>query len=292
MRHPILLSFGEVLWDLFPEGPRFGGAPANFACHAAVLGGNVTMLSAVGRDSRGGRALDILRSFGIDTTLIQQTEQGPTGEVRVTLNADGCPSFVIEDPAAWDFIDWPDAVAGRLNQINAVYFGTLAQRHEKSRTTLQHLLAAARSREIHRVLDVNLRLPFYDESLIKQSVAECSVLKLSDEELPDVARACSIPHAENPLQALRALREQNQLALVAMTRGANGAVLVSESETVEHPGIATEVIDTVGAGDAFAAALVIGLIRGVPLERIIDIACKTAAEVCAQAGAVPDLGAN
>lgn len=292
MRHPILLSFGEVLWDLFPEGPRFGGAPANFACHAAVLGGNVTMLSAVGRDSRGGRALDILRSFGIDTTLIQQTEQGPTGEVRVTLNAAGCPSFVIEDPAAWDFIDWPDAVAGRLNQINAVYFGTLAQRHEKSRTTLQRLLAAARSREIHRVLDVNLRLPFYDESLIKQSVAECSVLKLSDEELPDVARACSIPHAENPLQTLRALREQNQLALVAMTRGANGAVLVSESETVEHPGIATEVIDTVGAGDAFAAALVIGLIRGVPLELIIDIACKTAAEVCAQAGAVPDLGAN
>lgn len=292
MSHPILLSFGEVLWDLFPEGPRFGGAPANFACHAAVLGGNVTMLSAVGCDSRGARALDILRGFGIDTTMIQQTEEGPTGEVRVTLNASGSPSFAIEAPAAWDFIDWPASVTARVNQINAIYFGTLAQRHEKSRTTLQRLLAAAGSREIHRVLDVNLRAPFYDEALIKQSVAACSVLKLSDEELPEVASACNIPHDENALQTLRALREQNQLAIVAMTRGANGAVLVSESETVEHPGITTEVIDTVGAGDAFAAALVIGLIRGSPLERIIDIACKTASEVCAQAGAVPDLGAE
>lgn len=292
MSHPILLSFGEVLWDLFPEGPRFGGAPANFACHAAALGGKVTMLSAVGRDSRGGRALDILRSFGIDTTLIQQTEEGPTGEVRVSLNPSGCPSFVIENPAAWDFIDWPAAVAAHLNQINAIYFGTLAQRHERSRATLQRLLAAASSRGIHRVLDVNLRAPFYNESLIQQSVAECSVLKLSDEELPEVARACNIPHDENTLQTLRAIREQNHLSVVAMTRGANGAVLVSESETVEHQGVATEVIDTVGAGDAFAAALVIGLIRGSPLERIIDIACKTAAEVCAQPGAVPDLGAR
>lgn len=246
------------------------------------------MMSSVGADSRGARALDILRSFGIDTTLVQETTGAPTGAVNVALSSEGKPSFSIEGPSAWDFITWPAEAVVRLNQINAVYFGTLGQRHETSRGTLNKLLSAAKARDIHRILDVNLRRPFYDDVLIKESVGACSVLKLSDEELPDVARACGILHKDDALQTLQDIREEHRLALVAMTRGAHGAVLVSPDEAVEHNGIPTEVLDTVGAGDAFTAALAIGLIRGNPLERIIHIACKTASDVCAQPGAVPD----
>jgi len=185
-------------------------------------------------------------------------------------------------------IEWPAELVARMDQIHAVYFGTLSQRHQKSRGTLQRLLSLARTRGLYRVLDVNLRSPFYDESLIRESVAAASVLKLSVEELPEVARACGIPVEENPIVTLRSILEANRLEVAAMTRGADGAVLVSATETVEHGGIPTEVRDTVGAGDAFTAALAIGLIRGSPLEHIINIACKTAAEVCTHSGAVPD----
>jgi fructokinase len=289
MIHPALLSFGEVLWDLFYDGPRFGGAPANFACHAALLGGNVSMLSAVGEDAKGERALDFLRGFRIDTSLIQRTPLAPTGEVHVGFDAEGNHAFTIAESSAWDHIEWPDALSSRLNQINAVYFGTLGQRHPTSRGTLRRLLELAKTRELHRILDINLRSPFFDDALILDSVACASVLKLSHEELPTVAQACGIPHEDDAQQTLQALLGAHSLDLIAMTRGADGAMLVSPTETLEHPGFPTEVIDTVGAGDAFTAALAVGLLRGSPLEHILHIACKTASEVCSQQGAIPDL---
>lgn len=288
MTHPVLLSFGEVLWDLFFDGPRFGGAPANFACHCALLGGTVSMLSAVGNDPRGERALDVLRGFSIDTSLIQKNA-APTGAVAVGMDADGNHSFTIAESSAWDHIEWQDSLSSRLNQINAIYFGTLGQRHSTSRDTLHRLLALSKTREIHRILDINLRSPFFDDSLIRDSIAMANVLKLSDEELPAVAQACEITPSEDPQHTLKALLEAQHLDLIAMTRGADGAFLVSPSQTLEHPGFPTDVIDTVGAGDAFTAALAIGLIRGGPLEHVLQIACKTASEVCSQPGAIPDL---
>ncbi|MSU48274.1 MAG: carbohydrate kinase [Opitutus sp.] len=289
MRHPSILSCGEMLWDLFPDGPRFGGAPANFACHAALHGGRVAMLSAVGNDLRGREASEILRRFGLDISLIQTIANAPTGAVGVSVDAAGKPSFEIHAGSAWDQIAWAAALDARLADIDAIYFGTLGQRGPVSRATIRRALAVAKSRGIVRMLDVNLRRPFFDAALIRESVAEASVLKFSDDELDEVFAACDIARGGNLIDSLRDLLVRHDLDLVALTRGAAGALLVSANEVVDQPGIPTIVRDTVGAGDSFTAALVVGLLRGAPLESIARVACETAAAVCAYSGAVPEL---
>ncbi len=289
MNRPAILACGEVLWDLFPEGPRFGGAPANFACHAAMLGGQVAMLSAVGNDAHGDEAAAILQSFGVDTSLVQRIADAPTGSVGVSLDAAGKPNFEIHAGSAWDRIAWTTTLEAQTAGVDAIYFGTLGQRGEQSRATIQRAMILAKARDILRVLDVNLRRPFYDAALIRESIEQASVLKLSDEELPEVAAACDLALDAKPDATLRAMITRFDLDLIAMTRGAEGALLVSGKETIAQPGIPTTVRDTVGAGDSFTAALVIGLLRGDSLQTIARNACETAAAVCGHDGAVPYL---
>ena len=277
-----------MLWDLFPEGPRFGGAPANFASHAALQGGRPTMLSAVGNDSRGREATAILRRFGVDTSLVQTIADSPTGSVGVSVDAAGKPTFDIHANSAWDRIAWTQALEIRLAVTDSVYFGTLGQRGAVSRATIRRALAAAKSRGLMRVLDVNLRRPYFDAALIRESIAEASVLKLSDDELDQVIAACGITLGNSPRESLHELLVHFNLDLVALTRGAAGALLVSRNAVIDQPGIPTIIRDTVGAGDSFTAALVVGLLRGDSLQTIARVACETAASVCSYAGALPD----
>lgn len=286
--HPAILSCGEMLWDLFPAGPRFGGAPANFACHAALHGARVALLSAVGDDPRGREATAILRRFGLDPSLVQTIADAPTGAVGVSVDAAGKPTFEIHAGSAWDRIAWTPALETHLGGVDAIYFGTLGQRDPVSRATIRRALAVATSRGRLRVLDVNLRRPFFDAALIRESVAEATVLKLSDDELDAVLAACGVPPGPDPTASLRALLVRHRLDLVALTRGAAGALLVSATEVIDQPGIPTMVRDTVGAGDSFTAALVVGLLRGEPLSTLARVACETAAAVCAHAGALPE----
>ena len=289
MKPPTILSCGEVLWDLFPDGPRFGGAPANFACHAALLGAKVSLVSAVGDDARGHEAIAILHSFGLDTSLIRLGVDAPTGAVGVTVDAAGKPSFEIRGGAAWDQIAWTPELEACVATVDAVYFGTLGQRSEMSRSAIQRVLSAAKARGLPRVLDVNLRSPFFDTALIRESISQATVLKLSDDELVEVTTACGMSHGHNPVASLRSLRTRNNLDLVAMTRGAAGALLVSATEVIDQPGVPTVVCDTVGAGDSFTAALAIGLLRGEDLSRVHQRAVDVAAFVCTKAGATPEL---
>ncbi len=288
MNPPAILPCGEVLWDLFPDGARFGGAPANFACHASLLGAQASLVSAVGDDARGREALAILQDFGLDPSLIRVIADAPTGAVGVTVDAAGKPSFEIRGGAAWDQISWTPELATRLDTVDAVYFGTLGQRSAMSRSTIQQALRVAAARGIPRVLDVNLRRPFFDAALIRESIGWSTILKLSDDELAEVAAACGLPREDNPIISLRTLLTRHQLDLVAMTRGAAGALLVSANEIVDQPGIPTVVCDTVGAGDAFTATLVVGWLRRDPLPSLARRACEVAAAVCAQPGAVPE----
>ncbi|NNC88484.1 MAG: carbohydrate kinase [Akkermansiaceae bacterium] len=288
MSGPTIISLGEVLWDLFPEGPRFGGAPANFACHAAILGGDVIMVSAVGNDQRGREAVGILERYGIDTSLVQVIAGAPTGTVGIELDAKRKPTFTIHEGSAWDRLAWTPELEARLREADAVYFGTLGQRGDASRATIRRALEIAAEARVPRVLDVNLRAPFHDDALIRDSVEHASILKLSDDELRQVATACGVAITGRPEDSLRRLLDSGHLDLVVMTRGSDGALLVSPGETVDQAGIPAKVRDTVGAGDSFTAALVLGALRGEALPAIARRACEVAAAVCAISGAVPE----
>lgn len=287
MIKPRILSIGEVLWDLLPDCARFGGAAANFACHAAILGGEISIASAVGADDRGNDAIKILQSFGIDTSLMQRIADAPTGSVGVLLDSAGKPTFEIHAGSAWDYVEWTTELEARIANVDAIHFGTLGQRNEISRTTIHKALGIAKERGVLRVLDVNLRKPFYDAELIRESIAWANVLKLSDEELSDVADAYGIPTSQTTTETLRALREKCGLDLVVLTRGAEGALLVSDQDTIDQAGIPCNVVDTVGAGDSFMAAFVLGLLRGESQQDNLRNACITASAVCAHSGAVP-----
>lgn len=289
MKKLTILSLGEVLWDVFADGERFGGAPANFACHAAILGADVAIISAVGDDRRGREALAILRGFGIDISHISIVSESPTGTVTVALNDAGKPTYTIHEGAAWDRIAWSDALAGKVKLADAVCFGTLGQRSKISRNTIRKCIEIARDAGIPRLVDINLRPPFTDAACIRESIALASILKLSDEELSEVCAACGIDNRESEDDRLRQLRESQHLEMVVMTCGANGAVLVTSNEVVHQPGIAVAVavVDTVGAGDSFTASFLLGLLRGVPHEINLRNACEIAAAVCTHAGAVP-----
>ena len=282
-----ILAFGEVLWDLLPAGETFGGAPANLAGQAALLGLDVALLSAVGCDLRGAAAIASLQQSGVRTDLIQTTPEFPTGTVGVALDSAGKPMFEIHSGSAWDAISWSDAALQFLQTADALCFGTLSQRDERSRSTLRRLLSVESARPVLRVLDVNLRQPFFSAELIRESLAAADVLKLSDEELPVVAQAAGLSVQQSPQALLQELRARYNFRMVAMTCGAAGATLVTSDTLIQQPGVSVSVVDTIGAGDAFTAAMLRGLLQGDDPATIAAAACSHAARSCTHAGALP-----
>ena len=292
MKRSTIISLGEVLWDLFPDGERFGGAPANFACHAAIQGADVTMLSAVGDDKNGHDAIGILSAYGIDVSFMQIIPDAPTGTVGIALDNNGKPTFVIHQGSAWDRLVWNDAIASRIATVDAIYFGTLGQRDVISRTTIRRAVEAAATKGIPCILDINLRPPFFDAEMIRDSVQLASILKLSDDELVEVCSACSISETSRSNVMLQGLLEFGNLDIVVLTRGKDGAMLITQDDTVTQNGISANVIDTVGAGDSFTASFLIGELRGEPCKQNLQRSCEIAAATCAHSGAVPETKRN
>ena len=285
---PRIVAIGETLWDLLPDGPVWGGAPGNVACHAAGLGAAGAIVSRVGRDDLGDRGIATLESFGVDCRHVHRDEARPTGTVAVSLSPAGDASYEFAADVAWDHLAWEPSLAAVAADAAAVCFGTLGQRSAVSRQTIRRFLAAARGL---RVFDVNLRQQFHSPELIRESLALADVLKLNDEELPVVAAACGIAAAD-PVAALRDLAARHALRLAALTRGKAGSVLVAAGQTSLKPARATTIVDTVGAGDAFTAAAIVGLLRDDPLEAIHDHAARLAAFVCGHRGATPAIPAT
>ena len=283
-----IVAMGDGLWDLFPEGPRFGGATANYACHASILGAKVHMVSGVGADERGDALLEVYRKHGVNTDLVQALQDYPTGVVHVELKEKGLPTFTIGEKAAWDHWEWNEEIERTVRNADALYFGTLGQRGPSARDGIRRALEIARATKIPRILDINLRAPFFDDLLICDSIALCSVLKLSDEELNRVCQACEIDLSQSDESVLSELRTKFELDLVVMTRGAEGAVLNHAGGVVEQPGVPAKVVDTVGAGDSFTASMTLGLLARKDYPQILKDACKVAAGVCSHAGAVPE----
>lgn len=281
---PVVVGIGEVLWDLLPGGPQPGGAPANCALHAQRLGAAAFVISSVGRDALGEAMLAHLARHRVNSDAVAVDELHPTGTVAVEVGPAGEPRFTIATAVAWDFIPLTTDVLALARRADAICFGTLAQRSTESRRTVTNCVEAAPPGCL-RVFDVNLRDPFVDPARLAETLALSDVLKLNETELPRVASWLDLPSDETA--ALDALLERYPLRLIALTKGGRGSRLRGRAGDSVHPGFAVSVVDTVGAGDSFTAAVIVGLLDGQSLDEINERANRVASLVCGHAGAVP-----
>ena len=263
-----------------------GGAPVNFACHCRQLGARGIPVSCLGADRAGHDLAQAVAALGLEVGHLQVHPDVPTGTVQVVLDARGKPVYDIKEGVAWDFIRLNDDLCRLAPTVDAVCFGTLAQRAETSRATIQQFVARCPDRAL-KIHDVNLRQSFFTKPLIEASLQLANVLKVSDEELPVLAALFGLRGVV--LDQLRQLMDRFQLRLVAYTRGAEGSLLVTPDTVADHPGCRPKAIDTVGAGDSYTATLCMGLLRGHAVEDIIQHASRVAAFVCEQPGATPTL---
>jgi fructokinase len=283
---PIVVGLGEVLWDLLPGGKQFGGAPANFAYHAQALGARAYVVSCVGADALGEEILGRLDALALSRDCVAIDTGHPTGTVSVELDAGGRPTYIIHENVAWDFLRSGPAMLSLAGAADAVCFGSLAQRSAVSRAAIRDFLAAT-GKDCLRIFDINLRQHYFDAETVAASLSWATVLKLNDEELPVVAKLLSIGGTEEEI--LGTFCRRFDLRLIALTKGAQGSLLFTPGESSTQAGLAVEVADTVGAGDAFTAALGMGMLAGLGLEVINAHANRVARYVCSRRGATPPM---
>lgn len=278
---------GEVLIDRLPAGDRTGGAPFNVACHMKQFGAPVRLITRVGDDDEGRRIHRMLRLRGFESGDIQIDPKHETGIVDVTLDAAGVPAFSIREDVAYDHLalgSLPHDPAWPLARL--IYFGSLIQRGRYGYDRLGALLAQ-RPAGAFCFCDINLRTPHYSPETVTQCLRFADILKLNEEELEEIRRLLGRPASAASFTEY--LMERRGLSLIAVTRGAAGSTILHGDERIDTPAKPTAAVaDTVGAGDAFAAVLSIGLLRGLPLARIAATAGEFAAGICAISGAVPD----
>lgn len=276
---PIVIGIGELLWDILPEGRRAGGAPVNFAYHASCLGAEGYAISAVGKDDEGKDIIHELERNNINFCVPEVDYM--TGYVPVTLK-DGIPSYIITENVAWDHIPLTEQAAELVKKADAICFGTLAQRSETSRRTINTLIDLAPT-EALRIFDINIRQHYYTKEIIENSLMKASILKTNDDELVILRELAKLPEKEEA--ACRTLLERYGLTHVILTAGNNYSSVYSKNQVSTIPTPKVQVIDTVGAGDSFTGAFVFSLLTGKNIREAHEQAVKTAAFVCTQAGA-------
>src|SRR5271169_5040533 len=237
-RH-IVVGLGELLWDLLPAGKQLGGAPANFAYITSLLGDHGIPLSRLGQDPLGAEAIRRLSELALPTEFIQQDEEHPTGTVKVEVDRTGQPRFEISESVAWDFLDWTPQWQQLAQQADAVCFGSLAQRSDRSRATIRRFVLASRPSAV-RIFDVNLRQSFYTAQVLAESMRLATIVKLNHEELPKIMRLFELENLSQRDSA-RYLLSAYDLKLVCVTRGTEGSLLVSAEEYSEHHGFKVRV---------------------------------------------------
>jgi fructokinase len=282
-----IAGIGEILFDIFRESEELGGAPVNFVYHASALGAEAFAISCVGDDRRGRKAIDLLKKRGVDVGCITIDEHHPTGYVEACLDDKGIASYEFPSDVAWDHLSLNQQALAVAPQLDAVCFGTLAQRSPVSRKAIRCFLAKTPTNTL-KIYDINLRQDFYIRETIVESLELADMVKLNDEELAVAAEMLKISGGHH--KVLETVVKRFGLKLAVLTKGGRGSLLVSSEGNSQHPGFApAQIADTVGAGDSFTAAVAIGLLQGQDLQTINDRANQIASYVCSQKGAMPDL---
>ena len=281
-RKPIIVGLGEILWDLLPDGKKAGGAPINFVYHSSQLGAESIAISAIGKDALGDELMEEVKRIKINH-LIQRVDY-PTGTAEVELK-NGIPRFTITEGVAWDYIPLTTQMEEIVKKTDAICFGTLAQRSPVSRHTILKLLSIAPKNSL-RILDINFRQNYYNQEIIEKSLNLSNVLKVNDEELVVLCKLFSLDGSEE--EKCRWFIDKFSLKMMILTAGADYSTLYTSREISRINTPKVEVVDTVGAGDAFTGALASSLIAGKTIKEAHKFAVETAAFVCTKAGAWPE----
>lgn len=281
-----VLALGEVLWDIFEQSKRLGGAPLSFCAHAKRLGWDPRLISAVGNDELGKCATSKIESLELDTSLIQRTCRLKTGAAQVHVGPGEQTRFVISRPAAYDSVTISDEHLKLVQKLNPgwLYYGTLFAARAEGKAALDRLFEALPS--TRKFYDLNLR-PGYDSAeLVLELLMRADVVKLNEDELEAIHPLAGLPQDREAF--CRQGAKRCGWRAVAVTLGARGCAMLLDDEYIEAPGYTVDIADPVGAGDSFAAALLHGLNSGWPAHRIADFANRVGAIVASRHGGIPD----
>lgn len=282
-----IVGIGEALWDCLPEGRKIGGAPANFAYHISQFGLQSLAVSAIGDDALGHEIVENFDKKKLHYHL--PVVAYPTGTVQVTLDDKGVPQYDICENVAWDNIPFTPELEVIAHETKAVCFGSLAQRHHVSRSTIHRFIEAMpKTDDSLRVFDINLRQSFYSKEVIEESLRLCNVLKINDEELVIVQHLFGYYDLSAEATCRRMLNDFD-LRMLILTCGVDGSYVFSHEETSFLPTPKVTVADTVGAGDSFTGAFVAQILLGKTLREAHETAVRVSAFVCTQSGAMPTL---
>lgn len=278
-----ITSIGEILFDIYPNHKRLGGAPLNFIYHIKKLTDNGNIISRVGKDVLGNKAINELKHAGLSTEFIQQDHSHPTGMALVSLDSKGVPTFKIEPDCAYDFIETNDEIENLINtETDCLYFGTLAQRSAVTRNTIQTFLKNG----LKYFADINLRQDFYNEEILEATLKTADFIKLNYDEM-HVLNDLFVHVEYSTEQVALELMEKYELNMIAVTRGGNGSSIFENGKRYDYSSTDTKVVDTTGAGDAFAAILCFGYLSGLEIPYINKLANDFAYDICQIEGALP-----
>lgn len=281
----LVLGLGEILWDILPGGKKLGGAPANFCYHASCLGADSYMLSGVGDDILGAEILKKLDGLGLRKDYIRVYSGHPTGTVDVVLDDMGIPSYRIHENTAWDNVIFEDGHKNLALAADAICFGTLGQRSKVTGDTIKRILDIS-PKDALRVFDINIRQNFYSKEIIGESLNYCNVLKINEEELTLLTGLLGISGGKRR-EILNRILKDYDLNLIVLTLGREGSILATPDYISQRDIYDLPVKDTVGAGDAFTAAVVTGLLKNMDIDEINRRASILAGYVCSMEGGTP-----
>ncbi|MBD0401992.1 carbohydrate kinase [Flammeovirga sp. EKP202] len=283
MKQPIVIGIGEILWDILKEGKQLGGAPANFVYHCAQQGAEAYVISAIGKDKLGKQIEDVLQQKKVSSFLNHL--KLPTGTVTVSLSKDGEPSYTIHENVAWDAVQLTNEAKAKLKEADAICFGSLAQRTDQSKSAIEETLSLVPENCL-KIFDINLRQHYFSKALIEKCLLEADILKINEDEITVLIDMFQIEG--RTVVRLKALIAFFNLKMIVLTMGKEGSYLVTADEDSYFKTPKVDVADTIGAGDAFTATMVMGLLNGKPLKELHQEAVEIAAFVCTHKGAMPD----